>query len=139
MIAEIDSLPIDKMHKSLAGECIAELVKRCQRQGPPTLKTIALGALTWSDVWLGSHDSRREKPRDNLQLRWSDICLITKDERCRREELRDFLQLRVYQIDYQHDAQGACSPVLSMVAKGSPRDLQASCNSLSILEPDWSG
>ncbi len=121
---EITWLPFD-LHKSWAGSFIENMMKGGHKvQSPPALKTIALGAVTWSDVWLGSnyHCSNYSRSKSH-----------------KLESVREFLQLRVYKIHYQHDSQGGCSPTLTLIAKGSPRDIQRESSSLSILEPYWLG
>lgn len=120
--AEITWLPID-LHKTWAVFFLENMMEGRNRQSPPVLKTIALGAVTWADVWLGSN------------YHCSNYFY------CHHYELslRDFLQLRVYEIHYQYDLQGVCSPMLNLIAKGSPRDVQRESSSLSILEPYWLG
>ena len=116
---EITRLPLD-LHKAWATAFVENLSQVFKGQGRPTLKTIALGSLTWSDVWLGQQYYRNSYFRQG-------------------EEAHEFLQLRVYQISYVYDPQGFCSPVLDMVAKGCPRDLEESSDSLTILKPYWLG
>lgn len=121
--AEITWLPLD-LHKSWAVSFLENMMKGCKVRSPPELKTIALGAVTWSDVWLGSNYHCSNYFYSNTH---------------KLESVLDFLQLRVYQIDYQYDLQGVCSPMLNLIAKGSPRDIQRESSSLSILEPYWLG
>lgn len=82
-----------------------------EKQGHPPLKIIALGALMWSEFSNDFDDTQYD------------------------EGVRDLLQLRVYHIHYQYDVQGICSPVLRLIAKGSPRNIQGL--RLNILPPYW--
>ena len=92
-----------------------DIAKSFDRLDPPRLKNIALGCLTWSDVWLGNDYHRGQ------------------------QELHDFLQLQVYDIHYEYKSKSIYSPVLKLVSQGSPRDIEDSHRTLSILKPYWLG
>lgn len=109
-------LPHDQ-HKAWAFDFVGKSMKSLNAKCPPPLRTIALGALTWSDVWMGGsyyHNSHY-----------------------RSKKLYSFLQLRTYRIKYLFDLQGVCSPVLSLVAQGYPRDLEGFSSSFDVLKPYW--
>lgn len=84
------------------------------------LKTIALGALTYRDVYVG------EKWREaNTSL---DISTLNQTD--------DYLQLRVYHVDYCYTVLGKHSPLLTLMTKGCPWDFPP-YDDIKILQPYW--
>lgn len=79
------------------------------------IKIIALGAPTYNDRKIGANH------------------FPFNDE-------RDFLRLRVYQVDYRPNCYGrGVSPILKMVSKGSPAHAYRTCSNIGILENYWLG
>ena len=107
------ALRYEERHHFWAADFTEKVTKGSDSQHLP-IKVIALGSLTWSDVWLGS-------------------------EYHRGKEVLNFLQLRVYRINYRHSPEGKRMPTLDLVAKGSLRNIDDSCSSCRILEPCWLG
>lgn len=83
--------------------------------GRSRIRTIALGAPTYNDIRIGANYFPFDAERD-------------------------FLRLRVYQVDYHPNdyGYGVC-PILKMVAKGSPAHAYRTCANIEILETYWLG
>ena len=84
--------------------------------GLPQLNIVAIGALTYSDVWEGNSD------RNEKEL-----------------ELAEALRLRVYHIVYQKQSGAPLVATLTRVATGSASHLGHLSSDLGILEPYWLG
>ena len=88
--------------------------------GVPELRTIALGALTYRDVYVGE--------------KWRDSCTILDTSTLTPTD--DFLQLRVFHVDYCYTVLGKYSPLLTLMTKGCPCDFPP-YNGIKILQPYW--
>ena len=88
--------------------------------GVPELKTIALGALTYRDVYVGEKWRGPDTIFDTSTLNKSD----------------DYLQLRVYHVDYCYTVLGTHSPLLTLMTKGCPCDFPP-YSDMKILKPYW--
>ena len=86
----------------------------------PELKTIALGALTYRDVYVGE--------------KWRDSCTLLDTSTLNQTD--DYLQLRVYHVDYCYTVLGTHSPLLTLMTKGCPCDFPP-YSDIKILEPYW--
>ena len=75
----------------------------------PSLKTIALGALTYRDRYLGG---------------------------CPHEPIDQYLQLRTYHIDYVDNDRKKSTPLLTLSSKGYVHTNEDAENA-SILQPYW--
>ena len=80
----------------------------------PCPDIIALGALTYRDVWDGN---------------------VIDD----RRELDVFLRLRVFRIDHRLNFEGNDAFLLTPVARGCPDLIGHVSSNLRILEPYWLG
>ena len=80
---------------------------------PPILETIALGVTRYKDICSG-----RASLHDN-------------------ERLDEFLKLRVYHIEYRHNFQGDCVPIVTLIAKGTADALKGIRSNISILDSYW--
>ena len=97
--------------KGFANLVIDALVSdgQCSRR----LKTLALGALTYSDLY-------------------STAPLSAGD-------LRDFLQLRFYRVDYHDVYPVGLSAALTLVGKGTKDSVEGVCEPLDIFDIHWLG
>lgn len=113
-------LPIEPTLKGLATFIVHLVRNRTMLQDHdyhikerPKLETIALGALTYRDVYVG--DSLREP---------------------RLGQVDDFLQLRTYHIDYSKNILGNFQPMLTLMAQGCVCEDARYCD-IEILKPYW--
>ncbi len=104
-------LPMDYMVKSLASVILESHArgKSSSRQNP--LTTIAFGAPVYSDIHIGSNHFFRNP-------------------------VRDYLQLRVYHVDYKYQSVLGPSPTVTQVAKGIADDA-AICHDKDLLNEYW--
>ena len=80
----------------------------------PSLSILALGALTYRDVW--------------------DASIIYDDRK-----LVNFFRLRTYHVEYTEDSEVGWVPNLTQVAKGCPSAVGHISSHMSILRPYWLG
>lgn len=78
----------------------------------PTLKTLAIGALTYASVMMGVNHFPAH-------------------------EFANFLQLRIYRVDHSYTFQGVRTPRLHMIAKGTPADAVGIAENLDIFDVYW--
>ena len=101
--------------KGLADVIAQDLLDAYGSDGPPPLRVIGLGALTYRDVWDGS---------------------VVDGSTA----LDEFLRLRVYAVEYIRNIRGDQVPLLTMVANGYPGNIGSDISkNLSIFEPYWLG
>ena len=100
--------------KGLADMVMDAIVKypQCTRK----LRTIALGALRYSDLY-----SKAPSCGGDLH------------------DLRDLLQLRIYQIDYHEIYPVGLSAALTLVGKGTKDSVEGVCEPLDIFDVHWLG
>ena len=130
MPEDLDGSAVEPVLRGLATTIVDLIRSSPDRQVPletmeggysvPGLTTIALGALTYRDVYVG------EKWRDSGTL----IDESTLDK------LDDYLQLRVYHVDYCYTVLGKYSPLLTLMTKGCPCDFPP-YSDITILQPYW--
>lgn len=80
---------------------------------PPILETVALGILRYKDIFAGIAAQHDDKKLDG------------------------FLRLRVYHVEYHHNFQGDCIPIVTLISKGTTDDIEHSCHNVKILESEW--
>jgi hypothetical protein len=96
------------MLDGLASMLLDLINSRLQTDSTPALKTLGLGALTYGNVMMGvNHYSTHE--------------------------FANFLQLRIYDLDYSCASHGARKPRLHMIAKGTPADAYGLAENLDIF------
>lgn len=85
---------------------------KARAESTPVLKTLALGALTYGDVMMGvSHYPTHQ--------------------------FANFLQLRIYRVNYERTSHGVRTPRLHMIAKGTPADAIGIAENLDIFDVYW--
>lgn len=104
-------LPTDYMVKSLATMVADILAKGIRSNHPPLLNTIAIGTPVYRDIYIGSNHF----PHDPA---------------------RDYMQLRVYHVDYKCQSILGTSPMVTQVAKGTADDA-ATCLDKDLLHDYW--
>ena len=104
-------LPTDYMVKSLASALLDSYARTKPSSLPKPLTTIALGHPLYRDIHIGSNHF----PSDPI---------------------RDFLQLRVYHVDYRYRSVLGPSPTVTQVAKGTADDA-TTCLDKDILHEYW--
>ena len=92
---------------------LGQALVRLDPQQPPNIETIALGVVRHYDIC-----GDRPAQRDN-------------------ERMDDFLKLRVYHIEYRHNFQGDCIPIVTLIAKGTTDAIQGIYPNIEILQSDW--
>ncbi|KAL8670575.1 MAG: hypothetical protein Q9168_004888 [Polycauliona sp. 1 TL-2023] len=115
-------LPLEEIHAAFVDSLLAVLnYKMDGKIGtaptmPQNLKTLALGALTYRDVYngLGYH-----KAHDR--------------------ELYEFLRLRVYRIVSSRDEEGEQRPLAKLTESGTYEKTEASGRDVDIFKPYWLG
>lgn len=101
------------MYQSLATKFMDSMIERPNTDHLIQIKTIGLGSLKYADVHVGmSHESPHN-------------------------EIREFLRLRVYEIDYHRSRQGVWSPVLRQIAKGKPDDELSLTHNMDVFKHYW--
>lgn len=85
---------------------------RARPDSSPVLKTLAIGALTYGNVRMGVNHYPLYR-------------------------FANFLQLRIYRVEYNGPAPGHRSPRLHLVAKGTPADAVGIAENLDIFETYW--
>ena len=103
-------MPMDYYAKGLAA-MIVDIANKGQK---PTLKTIAIGAPFYGDIYIGTHH------------------LI-------HTPLSDLLSLRVYSIDYNYLSPSGPSPVLSQIVKGAAYSSEEELYPKDLLYDYWLG
>ena len=88
----------------------------------PKLEVVALGALTYRDVYVGE------------KWRASDTIF----DKSTLSPLDDFLQLRLYQVAYCYTVLGTSDPHLTLMTKGCVCDFPPYSHT-KILKPYWLG
>ena len=91
----------------------------------PKLETVALGALTYSDVYVGDRWHTRRNPGT-----FADMSSLGPVDA--------FLQLRTYHVDYVTSVMGSSEPLLTLMSKGSVCDHPV-YRDTTILKPYWLG
>lgn len=72
-----------------------------------------------------------------LSLLVLSLMLMSKWVNHNRSQLRDFLQIRVYWVDYRLTCYGSRSAVVDYMDNGSSNSTEDYCDNLSILKPYW--
>ena len=104
-----------KYIRGLAEDVAYDLIDAYESDGPPPLRIIGLGSLTYRDVYDGS--------------------LIDG-----AMAIDEYLRLRVYAVEYIRNIRGDQVPLLTMVANGYPGNIGPDISeNLSIFEPYWLG
>ena len=104
-------VPIDYMVKGFASAFLELDTGGIPFKHQNSLNTIALGAPVYRDLHIGSNHF----PRDPVQ---------------------DFLQLRVYHVDYKYQSVIGPSPTVTLVAKGTADDA-TTCLDKEVLHEYW--
>lgn len=115
-------LSVDQLIKGVASSFIEMLLRahkvdpipktKSTSGNPPSLETIAFGALIYRDVWDGT---------------------ITD----RGPAMNDYLRLRTFSIEYLKSKDGADAPLLILLAKGFSSSCQELRRNTRILHPYW--
>ena len=101
--------------KGLADMIAQDLLDEYESDGPPPLRILGLGALTYRDVYDGT---------------------VVEGATA----LDEFLRLRVYAVEYVKNIRGDRVPLLTMVANGYPGNIGVDVSeNLSVFEPYWLG
>ncbi|KAL8993604.1 MAG: hypothetical protein Q9169_006218 [Polycauliona sp. 2 TL-2023] len=113
------ALPLAEIHAAFAESLLTIL--GCNRDdtrtsAPQNLKTLALGALTYRDVYNG-------------------IGYHTIHNR----ELYEFLRLKVYRIVSSRDAEGRQRPLAKLTESGTYEKTEANGGDVDVLKPYWLG
>lgn len=100
------------MLDGLASMLLDKINTKARIDKPPTLKTLAIGTLTYANVMMGVNHYPTH-------------------------EFANFLQLRIYRVDYSYTIEGVRTPRLHMIAKGTPADAVGIAENLDIFDVYW--
>ena len=104
-------MPMDYFVKGLAAMFV-DIVNK--KQDSVRLKTIALGAPLYRDIYIGTHHVEHTT-------------------------VSDFLRFRVYKIDHNYPSPRGLSPVLSEIGKGAARNTEEESYHTHLLYNYWLG
>ncbi len=110
--AEITRLSARYKHQSLAVEVAEEFRKRCPEKSFPKLKTITTGSISYKDMWPG----RSSEADGSSGL---------------------YLCPRFFHVRWPTNTDNRRTPILTLVAEGTPADAQENSCNLHIFEPYW--
>ena len=107
---------IERMFKGIAASVVDLMTLRDPRNeqvpdepgNPPKLNTVALGSLTYGDVYVGNR----------WYSRWRSDDWDPSPSHPSLSPLEEFNQLRVYHVDHGKSPLGKFEPTLTLVAKG---------------------
>lgn len=105
-------LPNDYMMEGLATMLLNIVTKNAQTAQALTLKTIAIGAPTYGSIRVGMNHYTPSS-------------------------ISDFLQLRIYHVNYGCQCRNSLSPKLHLIARGTPADACGNAENLNIFTLYW--
>ena len=91
---------------------LVDIVLKDQGTRLPGLRTLGIGASTYGSMMMGMH------------------CYSM-------HQAADFLQLRIYRIDYDIWSQGTKKPKPHLIAKGTPSDARGTAENLDLFDVYW--
>jgi len=104
--------PNDYVIEALVTLLVDVLKIKARRDRPRLLKTIGVGSHTYGNAVMGANHYPMHKAAD-------------------------FLQLRIYRVNYGHSSRGSNSPRPHLIAKGTPADAYGEAENLDIFNVYW--